>query len=193
MLLDQFARRIREYRERRHLSQREVANLLQVSPQAVSKWERGENAPDIGLLVRLSRLLSVSVDHLLTGGEPDARRFEATVLVSSVMGFTRRCDLLDAQDRHSSANCRPDAQPPCRRAASDKFGAISALTQLQSSSRRGLSAGTNRPASTLTWAASMASSNARRSSPVGAGSARAALSRRSASATRSLRGNSSAC
>lgn len=69
---EKLGQRLRERRERSGLSQREVAEALQVSPQAVSKWERGESAPDIGLLVPLCRLLDVSVERLSRGGSPTA-------------------------------------------------------------------------------------------------------------------------
>ncbi|MFC1735863.1 helix-turn-helix domain-containing protein, partial [Candidatus Hydrogenedentota bacterium] len=57
MLLEELGNRIRSQRKKRGLKQRDVANALQISPQAVSKWERGENAPDVGMLSSLARLL----------------------------------------------------------------------------------------------------------------------------------------
>ena len=59
--------RIRQRREQAGLRQRDIADALQLSAQAVSKWERGENAPDIGLLPQLARLLGISTDWLLAG------------------------------------------------------------------------------------------------------------------------------
>jgi len=44
-----------------------VAQLLNVSPQAVSKWERGESLPDIQTLIFISKLYSVSIDEILAG------------------------------------------------------------------------------------------------------------------------------
>ena len=65
MLLIELGQRLRTQRERLGLKQNDVANALQVSPQAVSKWERGENCPDIATLGPLARLLGVSTDWLL--------------------------------------------------------------------------------------------------------------------------------
>jgi adenylate cyclase len=59
--------RIRQRRAQVGLRQRDVAEALQLSAQAVSKWERGENAPDIGVLPDLARLLGISTDWLLAG------------------------------------------------------------------------------------------------------------------------------
>ena len=69
-----------------------------MSPQAVSKWERGENAPDIGLLVALSKLLGVSVDWILGVGETGRDVFEASVLVSSVAGAYEKSLQMRARD-----------------------------------------------------------------------------------------------
>ncbi|MDO4518328.1 MAG: helix-turn-helix transcriptional regulator, partial [Bacillota bacterium] len=50
------------------LTQRDLAEKLRVSEQAVSKWERGRSFPDISILVPLSKELNVSVYDLLEGG-----------------------------------------------------------------------------------------------------------------------------
>ena len=69
----QVGNRIRQRREQVGLRQRDIADALQLSAQAVSKWERGENAPDIGVLPELARLLGITTDWLLAGfdDEPD--------------------------------------------------------------------------------------------------------------------------
>lgn len=45
-----------------------LADQLNVSHQAVSKWERGESIPDIGSLSEIAKKFNVSVDQLLNGG-----------------------------------------------------------------------------------------------------------------------------
>jgi class 3 adenylate cyclase len=92
MFLEDLGRRLRERREQRRLKQADVANAVQVTPQAVSKWERGENAPDIILLPSLAKVLDVSTDWLLGSHAGEGDAFAATVLVSSVQGFTARCE-----------------------------------------------------------------------------------------------------
>jgi transcriptional regulator with XRE-family HTH domain len=90
MNLQELGTRIRERRENRGLKQLDVANALQVSAQAVSKWERGENAPDISLLLRLAAILGVTTDWLLAEMPREKDVFAATVLVSSVLGYSRK-------------------------------------------------------------------------------------------------------
>ena len=78
MNIQELGQRIRDRREKCRLRQTDVAAALQVSPPAVSKWERGENAPDISLLPGLGKLLGVSVDWLLGSYTEDRDVFEAT-------------------------------------------------------------------------------------------------------------------
>ena len=59
--------KIRKYRLNKGITQDALAAELHVSSQAVSKWENGQNTPDISLLIPLSRLLEVSVNDLLGG------------------------------------------------------------------------------------------------------------------------------
>ena len=90
----ELGRRIRRRREARKLRQADVSDALQVSFQAVSKWERGENAPDIALLPRLARMLDVTVDWLLSGDEAGLDTIEATVLCTGMAGFAARARAL---------------------------------------------------------------------------------------------------
>jgi class 3 adenylate cyclase len=96
--------RIKELREKRALKQRDIANALQISAQAVSKWERGENAPDIAVLLDLSKLLGVSCDALLGRREKSDDTFEATVLCTGLNGFAQRSAKLPPPDIAMWAN-----------------------------------------------------------------------------------------
>lgn len=58
---------IADRRKALNMTQSDLAAALHVSDQAVSKWERGLNYPDIGLLTLLADLLKVSVTELLKG------------------------------------------------------------------------------------------------------------------------------
>ncbi len=58
---------IKELRERKKLTQADLATMLAVSDKAVSKWETGKGYPDITLLEPLAQTLGVSVTELLSG------------------------------------------------------------------------------------------------------------------------------
>ncbi|MBQ2963915.1 MAG: helix-turn-helix domain-containing protein [Clostridia bacterium] len=60
-----FGENLRELRQKRKLTQEKLADFLNVTFQTVSKWERGENYPDICTLLEISSFFKVSVDDLL--------------------------------------------------------------------------------------------------------------------------------
>ena len=59
-------KRIAALRREKNLKQDDLAQMLEVSPQAVSKWENDQTCPDISLLPKLAKILGVSVDELLS-------------------------------------------------------------------------------------------------------------------------------
>ena len=58
---------ISKLRKERNMTQKDVAECLCVSPQAVSKWERGIGCPDVSFLPALSELFGVAMERLLAG------------------------------------------------------------------------------------------------------------------------------
>ena len=58
---------IAERRKEINLSQKQLAEKLNVTDKAVSKWETGNGAPDISLLTTLADVLGVTTDELLSG------------------------------------------------------------------------------------------------------------------------------
>lgn len=57
---------IKDLRLKHNMTQERLAELLNISPQAVSRWETGAAMPDISLLPPLSNLFSVTTDYLLS-------------------------------------------------------------------------------------------------------------------------------
>lgn len=104
MVIEDIGARIREARTRLGMTQNDIAGSLQVSPQAVSKWERGENAPDIVLLPALAILLGITTDRLLGTTAPSTGTIEATVCFSDIRGFTRKASSLDPDEIASIMN-----------------------------------------------------------------------------------------
>ena len=60
-------KRIAELRKNKGLKQENLAEMIGVSGQAVSKWENDQSCPDISLLPQLAQILGVTVDELLSG------------------------------------------------------------------------------------------------------------------------------
>ena len=60
-----FGQRFQRLRKQKGLTQEQIAEKVNISPQAVSKWENDLTAPDINILLELSEILGVTVDILL--------------------------------------------------------------------------------------------------------------------------------
>ncbi len=65
--------RIAKCRKEKNLSQEYIAEQLEVSRQAVSKWETNQTEPDTGNLIKLAQLFGVSVEYLASGEEKSPR------------------------------------------------------------------------------------------------------------------------
>lgn len=59
--------RIARYRKAKNMTQEELAGIMGVSSQAVSKWENDISCPDISLLSQLAKVLGVTTDAILSG------------------------------------------------------------------------------------------------------------------------------
>ncbi|MBE6821259.1 MAG: helix-turn-helix transcriptional regulator [Ruminococcaceae bacterium] len=70
-------------RRAKGITQTQLGERLNISFQAVSKWERGETLPDTGILVDLATVLETSVDSILTGGEK-AVNFKGKITVNDM-------------------------------------------------------------------------------------------------------------
>ena len=66
LLKGMLGKNIAAYRKQYGLTQAGLAEKLNYSDKAVSKWERGESVPDVLTLVQLAELFSITVDDLLT-------------------------------------------------------------------------------------------------------------------------------
>ena len=56
--------KIAELRREHNMKQDELADMLGVTPQAVSKWENGASMPDISLLPKIAQIFGVTIDDL---------------------------------------------------------------------------------------------------------------------------------
>jgi len=58
---------ILELRTEKGMTQKELANAMNISDRTISKWERGLGCPDVSLLSELSQALSVNIEKILSG------------------------------------------------------------------------------------------------------------------------------
>ena len=56
---------LKRYRMLKNLSKEDIAKYLSITPQSVSKWERGESYPDITFLPALANIFETSIDALI--------------------------------------------------------------------------------------------------------------------------------
>lgn len=79
-LMENLGKKITEYRKGAHLTQKDLGDMLNVSPQAVSKWENGQSEPDAFTIKRLCEIFKISTDELLDNTPPaDETAAAATV------------------------------------------------------------------------------------------------------------------
>ncbi|MBD5632426.1 MAG: helix-turn-helix transcriptional regulator [Clostridia bacterium] len=67
------ARNLTELRTQAHLTQLQLAEMLNYSDKAVSKWERGEAIPDLRVLIRLTEIYGVTLDEIVKEEAPVPR------------------------------------------------------------------------------------------------------------------------
>lgn len=73
---------IKSIREKRGLTQLKIAEMLNVSDKAVSRWETGKGFPDISLIEPLAKALGISVIELLSGEAVSNRNISGNMLRS---------------------------------------------------------------------------------------------------------------
>ena len=79
-----FGKALSTLRKQADMTQNEVADRLNLSRQAISKYERGESFPDISVLVMIAELFHVTLDELINYGEPT--KGESTILKNVAKG-----------------------------------------------------------------------------------------------------------
>ena len=66
---------IADCRKEKHFTQAQLAEMLNITDRAVSKWERGRSLPDVSIMQQLCSLLGISVNELLNGERIDMNEF----------------------------------------------------------------------------------------------------------------------
>lgn len=65
--MSQFSTQLKTIRQAKNLSQDALAEQLFISRQSISKWENGDATPDLENLIKLAKVLGVTLDELVLG------------------------------------------------------------------------------------------------------------------------------
>ena len=114
---------IRNLRERKGLTQEELAERIHVSAKAVSKWETGKGFPDISLLEPLAGALDISVIELLSG-EDIRNRNHAFNMLKSVWYVCPACGNVILATGEAVISCCGIVLPPLAPETADESHAI---------------------------------------------------------------------
>ncbi len=89
MALEGFGNRLKEIRQERGYTQKQLANLLGVTEQAISKYERGSSYPDVVMLNGISEVLDCSLDYLFQH-EPGKRNLPNQASIDTKAEINKR-------------------------------------------------------------------------------------------------------
>lgn len=78
-----FGERLSNSRKKSNLTQEQLASLLNVSRQTISKWESNEFYPETDKLLSVSKILEVSLDYLLLGKEESVNKTQNLIYIES--------------------------------------------------------------------------------------------------------------
>lgn len=93
---------IKKLRKEKGITQTRLAEKLNISFQAVSKWENGETLPDTAILLDLCNELDTSVDTLLNGGVVINKNRKLIKVENIVNGFNHLASLKDCFGENST-------------------------------------------------------------------------------------------
>ena len=108
-----FSENLKQIRKEHHLSQEELAELLDVSRQAVSKWEQGHGYPEVEKLLLLSSKLNISLDALMSvetkreTGAKDENRLGLIVITSPHENVIATCYKVAASSKMRGGKASP--------------------------------------------------------------------------------------
>lgn len=81
------------------MTQSELADKLNITRQAVSRYEKGDSFPDISVLVKIAEIFEISIDELIGAGAPTAG--ESEILKCAALGKEMnpcKCELRDLEN-----------------------------------------------------------------------------------------------
>lgn len=94
MDMQKIGKYILKLRKKKGWTQQQLAELLCVSPQAVSKWECGETVPDIDILDKISVIFGVTIDSIMKAQNEDNIVFEFGVGILPYIDMSKTDNLI---------------------------------------------------------------------------------------------------
>lgn len=91
-----------ERRKAKNLTQKQLAEQLNITDKAVSKWERGLGYPDITVLTKLAETLGVTTSELLNGSQSESSASKPDVIIQSTLQYAEKV----TTNNHRNANDR---------------------------------------------------------------------------------------
>lgn len=79
---------IKDIRQKNNLTQKEFADTLGVTYQAVSKWENGKNIPDIAIIKEISRIFHIDIEEILDGKKKQKRNNKKIIITIFLVVIT---------------------------------------------------------------------------------------------------------
>ncbi|MBP1040950.1 helix-turn-helix domain-containing protein [Vagococcus sp. BWB3-3] len=68
--MPEIGEKLKELRQSKKMTQKTLAEILNVTPQAISKWERNKSQPDLQTLIDLSKCFNITIDEMLGNKRP---------------------------------------------------------------------------------------------------------------------------
>ena len=76
-----------ESRKNKGMTQADLAQAMNVTDKAVSKWERDLSCPDVSSLSKLAETLGISLDELMSGKNISSKKLDMVELVCTAVSF----------------------------------------------------------------------------------------------------------
>jgi len=99
LVLADLGRNLREIRKQRRLTQQQLAELLDVQQRVISRWETGVAKPQLNHIVRLAKVLEVSLDCLVFGDEASVPTPRFEIRNRRLKELCQQVDGLDQADQ----------------------------------------------------------------------------------------------
>ena len=106
--IKKFGAYISRLRKKADMTQSELAEQLNLTRQAISKYECGDSFPDISILIEVANVFGITLDELISSGNPTEK--EVAILESALEGQDLCC-LLDKQCISDIVNIAPLLKP----------------------------------------------------------------------------------